>query len=258
MHSVSSRCCCQSRLLQATGGVETDSSRSAQVLEQVTLLWRLLSALRGLGPLFSSSPSAPVARLLDYWCTLEFHRGINEYPNGLDQVLNVPSEDLHLYWFSQCSRTTPAMGSPSALGTIRGRVLVALVVLVGLLFHGLSKVCKWCGGAALYRITRLDPPCTVVLRLVACKREAPHSKEDTSGVSTKGTPMLKSAFPASSDARATLMGRIPNGLGREWRRSRDKDRYSDRAAWAVHLEKDLLMVGEVLLRPVNWIPMVSA
>ncbi|GMN73741.1 hypothetical protein TIFTF001_055740 [Ficus carica] len=78
--------------------------------------------------------------------------------------------------------------------------------------------------------------------------------------------------------------------GEGWRRSRDKNKYSDRyrmsgvkwcrvvgvacpatirlsastavqngmarVAWAGHPEKDLLVVGEVLHKPVNWSPMV--
>ncbi|GMN47100.1 hypothetical protein TIFTF001_016280, partial [Ficus carica] len=40
-----------------------------------------------------------------------------------------------------------ALGSLSASRTGRGRVLLAMVVLVGLLFHELGEVCKWCGGA---------------------------------------------------------------------------------------------------------------
>ncbi|GMN70441.1 hypothetical protein TIFTF001_039507 [Ficus carica] len=112
-------------------------------------------------------------------------------------------------------------GLPSALGTVRGRVLVALVVLVGLLFHVLSKGPPSNAKILMPKIfdttldgsTRRDPPCTIMLHLVAYKSEAPQSKNDTSGVSAKGTPMLKSAFPTGSSARVTLMGRIPSDPG---------------------------------------------
>ncbi|GMN47760.1 hypothetical protein TIFTF001_016936 [Ficus carica] len=60
---------------------------------------------------------------------------------------------------------------------------------------------------------------SLVLRLVACKREVPRSKGNTSA---KGTPMLKSVFHTSSGPQVTLMGRIPSDPGG------DKDRYSDR------------------------------
>lgn len=49
-------------------------------------------------------------------------------------------------------------------------------------------------------ITWRDLPCIVVLRLVAYKREAPGSKEDISGVSAKGTMMLKSAMGTDEQA----------------------------------------------------------
>ncbi|GMN27300.1 hypothetical protein TIFTF001_001591 [Ficus carica] len=113
-------------------------------------------------------------------------------------------------------------------------------------------------------ITRCDPPYTVVLRLLACKRESPWSKGDTNGVNAKSTPMLK--FGGSGD---------PDGSYFEWSRRIDilwvygylastrrmpralpfgttcqpvKDGVA-RAAWAEHPQKDLLVVGEVLLRP---------
>ncbi|GMN48156.1 hypothetical protein TIFTF001_017326 [Ficus carica] len=54
-------------------------------------------------------------------------------------------------------------------------------------------------------------PCTIVLRLIACKREAPRSKGDTGLVFAKGTLMLKSAFPSGLGARVILVGRIPSG-----------------------------------------------
>ncbi|GMN44860.1 hypothetical protein TIFTF001_014043 [Ficus carica] len=52
--------------------------------------------------------------------------------------------------------------------------ILALVVLVSLLFHGLGE------------------PCAVVLCRISCKRKAPRSKGDTSEVSAKGTLMFKS------------------------------------------------------------------
>ncbi|GMN44761.1 hypothetical protein TIFTF001_013956 [Ficus carica] len=84
--------------------------------------------------------------------------------------------------------------------------------------------------------------CTIVLCLISCKREAPPSKGDTSGVSAKGTPMLKSAFFMGSGTRMTLMGCILSDpvlvrvastvlvrLGGEgWRQGRSEDKYSNR------------------------------
>ncbi|GMN37590.1 hypothetical protein TIFTF001_006942 [Ficus carica] len=79
------------------------------------------------------------------------------------------------------------------------------------------------------------------LCLVACKREALWSKRDTSEVSAKSTPMLKSAFPAGSCIRVTLMSYTPSGPGGEYyvnpvRRRKlalrqDKDMYSNKTAW---------------------------
>ena len=47
-------------------------------------------------------------------------------------------------------------------------------------------------GPILDGITWCCQPYTVILCLIACKKEAPRSKGDTGEVSAKGTPMLKS------------------------------------------------------------------
>ncbi|GMN29774.1 hypothetical protein TIFTF001_002551 [Ficus carica] len=49
--------------------------------------------------------------------------------------------------------------------------------------------------------------------ILACKIEVSRSKWDTSGMSAKGTPMLKSAFPRDLGSRVTLMGHIPSAFG---------------------------------------------
>ncbi|GMN60232.1 hypothetical protein TIFTF001_029323 [Ficus carica] len=74
-------------LPRATTSVETDSSRSARVRDQITL------------------------------GALELSKGVGKYPKGLHQVLDVPGEDLRLCGFLQCSCTTPAWGLPSASRT---------------------------------------------------------------------------------------------------------------------------------------------
>ncbi|GMN69935.1 hypothetical protein TIFTF001_038981 [Ficus carica] len=56
-------------------------------------------------------------------------------------------------------------------------------------------------------ITRRDQHCTVMLRLVTCKREALRSKGDTSRVSTKGTPMLKSVRDIDELAKKQSFGK---------------------------------------------------
>ena len=53
-------------------------------------------------------------------------------------------------------------------------------------------------------ITWRDQPCTVMLRLVARKREAPQSKGDTS---IKGTPMLKSVRGTDVQAKKQSFGK---------------------------------------------------
>ncbi|GMN46543.1 hypothetical protein TIFTF001_015730 [Ficus carica] len=60
-----------------------------------------------------------------------------------------------------------------------------------------------------------DRSCTVTLRRVTYKREAPRSDGDTGGVSATRTSMLKSmrAFPASSGVRVTRSGRTPSAPG---------------------------------------------
>ena len=83
---------------------------------------------------------------------MEFPKGVGEYPNCFRQVLDIPDEDLRLCGFSGCSCAALALGPPSALRACQSRVLVALVVLVSLLFHGLGEVCMWCGGAGESRI----------------------------------------------------------------------------------------------------------
>ncbi|GMN34442.1 hypothetical protein TIFTF001_004694 [Ficus carica] len=53
-------------------------------------------------------------------------------------------------------------------------------------------------------------PYAVVLCVIVYKREAPRSKGDTSGVSAKGTPILKRFLGIRV---LGLMGRILNGPG---------------------------------------------
>ncbi|GMN28136.1 hypothetical protein TIFTF001_044771 [Ficus carica] len=47
----------------------------------------------------------------------------------------------------------------------------------------------------------------VAIRLVACKREAPRSKGDTSVVSAKGTPILKSVITLMNKQRSKVLAR---------------------------------------------------
>ncbi|GMN67225.1 hypothetical protein TIFTF001_036290 [Ficus carica] len=169
--------------------------------------------------------------------TSKLLKGVGEHPNGLRQVLDVPGEDLHLCGFLQCSRTALALGSPSALRTGRGRVLVALVILVGLLFHGLSKVCKWCGGAGITGKWLLERRCALLL--------APKSKEKHHGVRWTLVGSLLRALRCLSQSlgdpdglysewsRWVDMLRVANTVsaqsgGGGWHQSRDKDMYSDR------------------------------
>ena len=50
-------------------------------------------------------------------------------------------------------------------------------------------------------ITRRNQPYVVVLCLIICKRETPRSKGDTSGVSAKGTSILKSVSGTDQQAK---------------------------------------------------------
>ncbi|GMN61934.1 hypothetical protein TIFTF001_031018 [Ficus carica] len=63
----------------------------------------------------------------------------------------------------------------------------------------------------------LSCTCTVTLRLITCKMEAPQSDRDTSGVSATGTLMLKSVTGMLGWANAGTNGRSPNLSG--WRKS---------------------------------------
>ncbi|GMN51257.1 hypothetical protein TIFTF001_020411 [Ficus carica] len=71
-------------------------------------------------------------------------------------------------------------------------------------------------------ITWRDQPCAVVLYLITCKREVPRNKGDTSGVSVKGTSILKSVASTVSIRsggggwhRASYSGRYRT-LGVKW------------------------------------------
>ncbi|GMN26387.1 hypothetical protein TIFTF001_040842 [Ficus carica] len=127
----------------------------------------------------------------------ELFKGIREYLNYFFEVLDVPGVDFRLCGFLRCPCAALALAPPSALGASQSRVLLALVVLVGLLVHGLVV------------------PCVVVLCLIPYKREAPRSKGDISGVSAKDTPILKSAFPTGLGTRVTLVGCILSGPGKQ-------------------------------------------
>ncbi|GMN29530.1 hypothetical protein TIFTF001_002463 [Ficus carica] len=56
-------------------------------------------------------------------------------------------------------------------------------------------------------IAWLDRSCTVTLRRVTCKREAPRSDGDIGGVSVTGTPMLKSVMALRSKWRGRVLAR---------------------------------------------------
>ncbi|GMN34649.1 hypothetical protein TIFTF001_004794 [Ficus carica] len=118
--------------------------------------------------------------------TSELPKGVGEHSNCFRQILDVPGDNLRLCGFPRCSCATLALGPLSVLGAGRSRVLVALVVLVSLPFHGLGE------------------PCAVVLYLIAYKREAPRSKGDISRVSAKGTLMLKSTCSGCTDVGLPL------------------------------------------------------
>ncbi|GMN66625.1 hypothetical protein TIFTF001_035684 [Ficus carica] len=78
-------------------------------------------------------------------------------------------------------------------------------------------------------VVRRGRPCTVSLHLVTCKKEAPQSDGDTSGVSANGTLMLKSVVVLVSKQRGRALARkncpylnrwadplfigVPHGLG---------------------------------------------
>ncbi|GMN35075.1 hypothetical protein TIFTF001_005060 [Ficus carica] len=61
----------------------------------------------------------------------------------------------------------------------------------------------------------------VTLRLVARKREVPRSKEDTSGVSAKGTPILKSVMAITSVSYRSGYSGDPDRLYYKWSRRVD-------------------------------------
>ncbi|GMN48173.1 hypothetical protein TIFTF001_017339 [Ficus carica] len=162
------------------------------------------------------------------WGTSELSKGISEYLNGFCQVLNVLGEDLRLCGLSGYSCAASMLGLPNALKTDRGKVFLALVVLVCLLLHGLGELC------------------VIVLYLTACKREAPWSKEDTGGVYAKVTQILKSAMEADTEAgiRTGIVTGTVIGTGRQ----------VSGAARADHSEGGSIVVGEVLSELVPWVP----
>ncbi|GMN31989.1 hypothetical protein TIFTF001_003491 [Ficus carica] len=55
------------------------------------------------------------------------------------------------------------------------------------------------------RLLGLRSTCTVALRWVTCKREAPRSDGDTGGVSAMGTPMLKSVKALMSRRHVSMV-----------------------------------------------------
>ncbi|GMN48234.1 hypothetical protein TIFTF001_017418 [Ficus carica] len=62
-------------------------------------------------------------------------------------------------------------------------------------------------GTTLNVVARLGQSCTVTMHLVTCKKEVPRSDGDTSGVSAKSTPMLKSVMVPVSKRRGRALTR---------------------------------------------------
>ncbi|GMN48603.1 hypothetical protein TIFTF001_017763 [Ficus carica] len=118
------------------------------------------------------------------------------------QALDIPGENLCLRGFTLGSDPSPARGSPGALRTGGGRIVVMDVLIISLV-HFLSYLTL---GERVYPVT---------LPSITCKREAPRSDWDAGVVSTVGTPMPKSARAphAIRTARVTQPGRLSRAPG---------------------------------------------